>query len=82
MSRLACPFCGARELREFQFRKTQPTPRTDATPYERVYERMGSLDESTEHWQHVAGCRAWLLVRRNPSTGEVHAVTLLGTGAP
>jgi sarcosine oxidase delta subunit len=31
-----------------------------------------------EEWQHVAGCRAWLLIDRNPSTGVVCSVALLG----
>jgi sarcosine oxidase delta subunit len=78
MSGLWCPFCGSRELREFAFRKTLPTPLASATPFARIYERPGSLDESVEHWQHAAGCRAWLLVRRNPSSGVVLEVRLLG----
>ncbi len=39
------------------------------------------MDDSHEHWQHVRGCRAWLKVRRNPSTGEVAEVHLLA-GSP
>jgi sarcosine oxidase subunit delta len=80
MTRLVCPFCGARELREFEFHKTLPEPGSDA--YARVYERVNRLDDSQEHWQHVLGCRAWLQVRRNPSTGEVLETQLLGGGAP
>ncbi len=36
---------------------------------------------SVEHWQHVEGCRGWLKVERNPSTGAVLATRLLG-GSP
>jgi sarcosine oxidase delta subunit len=39
---------------------------------------MNRLHESVEHWQHLAGCRAWLWVRRNPSTDVVLDVRLLG----
>ena len=77
MTRLACPFCGPRELREFEFHKTLPA--ADAVgALERTYERVAELDRSVEHWQHVGGCRAWLLVERNPSTGAVLDTRLLG----
>jgi len=80
VSRLVCPFCGPRELREFHFHKTLPTSDASSTPYQRVYERLGRLDSSIEHWQHTGGCRSWLLVRRNPSTGDVHEITELSGG--
>ena len=80
MSRLACPFCGPRELEEFSFRKTLPDP--GASAYASVYERTVMLDSSLEHWQHVGGCRAWLLIRRNPSSGEVLAADLMTGAAP
>ena len=81
MTRLLCPFCGPRELREFEFRKTLPANEQGST-YERVYERFASLEHSIEHWQHVEGCRGWLLVHRNPSTGQVIDVHLLSGGEP
>jgi len=81
MTRLACPFCGARALREFSFHKTVPSA-ADGTAFEQTYERVASLELSVEHWQHVAGCRAWLLVRRNPSSGAVLEVRLLDGRQP
>lgn len=80
MTRLVCPFCGPRELREFVFHKTLPADE-HAKAYERTYERVASLEISSEHWQHVEGCRGWLLVQRNPSTGQVINIRLLGAGA-
>jgi sarcosine oxidase subunit delta len=80
VKRLSCPFCGSRELEEFLFHKTLPEPGSDA--YAAVYERVNRLDDSHEYWQHVHGCRAWLYVRRNPSTGEVHETVLLGGSTP
>ena len=77
MKRLACPFCGPRDLREFTFHKTLPDDHA-RSEYQRTYERLANLELSVEHWQHVAGCRAWLLVRRNPSTGQVMLVSLVG----
>ena len=80
MTRLTCPFCGLRELREFEFHTT--LPESGSTPYARVYERVSRLDDSLEHWQHVLGCRGWLLVRRNPSSGAVLETHILGGGHP
>lgn len=76
MTRLVCPFCGPRELEEFRFRKT--LPELGASAYAEVYERANRVGECVEHWHHLHGCRAWLLVRRNPSSGDVHSVALLG----
>lgn len=80
MTRLTCPFCGLRALDEFEFRKTLPN--AGDSPFARTYERIDSLTESAEHWQHVHGCRAWLEIRRNPSTGEVLCTRLLGGALP
>jgi methylglutamate dehydrogenase subunit B len=76
VSRLTCPFCGPRELEEFAFHKTLPEP--EAGDFAAVYLRTNRVDDSLEHWQHAHGCRAWLRVRRNPSTGEVREVALMG----
>ena len=80
MTQLACPFCGPRHLREFEFHKTVPP--ADAGAFARVYERVDRTDSSVEHWQHVGGCRGWLQVRRNPSTGAVLETHLVGGGGP
>ena len=80
MSSLICPFCGPRELEEFLFHKT--LPELGAGAYAAVYERENDPEDSLEHWQHAHGCRAWLVVRRNPSTGAVLTIELLGWSAP
>jgi sarcosine oxidase subunit delta len=81
VTRLACPFCGPRELREFEFHKTVPVTGSEGE-FERTYLRVADPGLSIEHWQHVRGCRAWLLVHRNPSSGVVFAVELLSGEAP
>ncbi len=78
MSRLHCPFCGPRELREFRFHKTLPTE--PGTAFAGIYERIDNPELSVEHWQHVEGCRGWLRVTRNPSSGAVLETRLLGGG--
>ena len=75
MNQLHCPFCGARELHEFEFRKTRANVTT--SEFSKVYLRVDSTDLSVEYWQHVQGCRAWLLVQRNPSTGAVLGIEAL-----
>jgi heterotetrameric sarcosine oxidase delta subunit len=74
LTRLHCPFCGVRELEEFRFHKTLAEPGTNAC--DEVYMRINRVTMSLEHWQHAKGCRAWLLVRRNPSDGAVLDVRL------
>jgi sarcosine oxidase delta subunit len=53
-------------------------PNAGDDPLAMVYLRINRVEDSHEYWQHVQGCRAWLHVRRNPSTGEVLEIQLLG----
>jgi methylglutamate dehydrogenase subunit B len=73
---IACPFCGCRDVEEFQFRSV--VAEAQATAFERVYERVNDVSDSFEYWQHALGCRAWLTIRRNPSTGEIRDLRVLG----
>ncbi len=75
LSVFVCPFCGPRGIDEFVFHKTLPTVAGSAL--EATYLRRDRPLESEEHWQHRLGCRGWLYVRRNPSTGEILEVRLL-----
>lgn len=75
MSLFTCPFCGPRSLEEFVFHKTLPNVPGGA--FEAVYLRCDTPTLSVEHWQHRYGCRAWLELRRDPSSGDVLGVTLL-----
>jgi len=76
MSMNVCPFCGPRSVEEFVFHKTVAD--AVSTPYSEVYERMGHLTTSREHWQHLYGCGAWFEVQRNPSTADVLSIRLAG----
>ena len=80
MSLFVCPFCGPRSIEEFAFHKTLPS--VAGGPFEEIYLRRDAPQHSQEHWQHRHGCRAWLYVRRNPSTAEVFEVRLLTGSAP
>ncbi len=65
-------------MEEFSFHKTLPNVTGGA--YEQTFQRNSDPADSHEHWQHRYGCRAWLYVRRNPTTGQVLEVVSL-TGA-
>jgi sarcosine oxidase subunit delta len=75
--RIGCPHCGTRDVEEFEFRSVAPLASESA--FERIYERVNVPTQSSEHWQHVHGCRAWLVLERNPSTGAILGVRLLGS---
>jgi sarcosine oxidase delta subunit len=79
MTHLRCPFCGVRPVEEFSFHKTLPN--VAGGPFADTFLRSDDPQDSHEHWQHRLGCRAWLLTRRNPSTGEVLELRLLGGAA-
>ncbi len=72
-----CPHCGTRDIEEFEFRSLVPA--AAAAAFERVYERVNLLGQSVEYWQHVHGCRAWLVLDRDPSTGQVRMLHFLAS---
>ncbi len=80
MTQMLCPFCGAREPCEFVFHKTAP-PAGPADAFSQVYLRTERSDRSEEYWQHSRGCRAWLHVIRDPGSGQILQIKLLGDSA-
>ncbi len=39
-----------------------------------MFQRENVRGPQTETWQHVNGCRMWLLVERDTMTHEIHSV--------
>lgn len=80
MLRIDCPHCGVRDHSEFQYGgdATQPRPAFDDPSmdhwYAHVFERRNPCAEHAEYWQHVAGCRAWLVLTRDTATHRIHGV--------
>jgi sarcosine oxidase subunit delta len=75
--RITCPNCGARDSAEFSCLGNAPGPRpADDAPVadwvEFVYHPANPKGPVAELWQHVLGCRAWLVVTRD--TGD-HGIT-------
>ena len=88
--RITCPFCGERGHEEFSYlgdaavRRPAAGDRDEAHWYAYVYVRDNPAGPHRELWQHVAGCRSWLVVSRDTRTHEIERVELArdvaGTG--
>ena len=94
--RIACPFCGKRELGEFTYlgdaapkrpsglccRRALSCLAAQDAFYDYVYLRDNVAGEMNERWYHGGGCRSWLTVTRNTTTHEIKAVQAApGAGA-
>ncbi len=77
MHLINCPHCGERAEIEFTYGGDatieRPNPATATTQewLDHVYIRRNPRGPHTEWWQHAAGCRQWIKVRRNTWTHEV-----------
>lgn len=85
--RIPCPVCGPRGVEEFAYggdagiaRPALDAPASEWQPA--VYARANPRGGHREYWQHVAGCRAWLMVERDTLTHAIGAVRLVGPWAP
>ena len=79
MIRINCPFCGERDHSEFGYGGDGSIlyPALDAPAeewVEAIYQRENIRGVQTESWQHVNGCRQWLLIERDTMTHEIHSV--------
>ena len=80
MLTIVCPYCGSRSQSEFTYGgdATAVRPPEDASTdawFAYVYERKNPKGPHEEFWQHSAGCRTWLRVRRDTRTHDILAVT-------
>lgn len=77
MLRIPCPFCGVRDHAEFSYGgdATVSWPAIDETDrqawYEAVFLRENPRGPHKEYWQHIHGCRLWLVVERDTMTHEI-----------
>ena len=85
--RIPCPYCGERDLAEFVCRGAALPARPDpAAPgaqaafHDYLYLRDNPAGAIDENWYHAAGCRQWLVVRRDTQTHAVLAASLARTG--
>jgi methylglutamate dehydrogenase subunit B len=81
--RIPCCYCGQRSNEEFAYLGDATVTRPEvgaAAPIDDggrrqwadyVYLRHNPSSVHRELWQHVAGCRSWLVVTRNLRTHEI-----------
>ena len=78
MIRIPCPFCGERDHSEFTYGgdATVEYPALDAPAqawHEAVFQRENVRGMQSETWQHVSGCRMWIVVERDTMTHEIRS---------
>jgi heterotetrameric sarcosine oxidase delta subunit len=76
-----CPHCGPRDHTEFSYGGDATVRRpADGAPVETwtdfVYLRDNPRGPHEELWQHVQGCRAWVVVTRDTLTHSISATRL------
>jgi sarcosine oxidase subunit delta len=76
MLRIECPWCGVRNEDEFSYGGDASVKRPNDQSsqdkwYDYVYTRDNPAGKHSEHWQHVSGCRAWIIVVRDTMTHEI-----------
>jgi methylglutamate dehydrogenase subunit B len=77
--RITCPHCGERGNEEFGYRGDATVRRPEGSDdfaawMDYVYLRDNPAGPHRELWQHVHGCRAWLVVTRDVRTHAIAAV--------
>ena len=78
--RIPCPHCGERDVQEFAYLGDAGPRRPDGLSaaieamHDYVYLRDNPAGPHRELWQHVAGCRAWLVVTRDTRTHAIETV--------
>jgi heterotetrameric sarcosine oxidase delta subunit len=77
---ITCPWCGPRDQTEFSdagdatlSRPPEDAPEKAWVDY--VYLRRNPRGPHTELWQHSAGCRQFVTVRRDTATHEIPATS-------
>ena len=75
---IPCPFCGDRDASEFAYlgdatlkRPDASSPNAERAFHDYVYLRDNPAGPHPEYWQHVSGCRSWLIVTRDTRTHEI-----------
>jgi methylglutamate dehydrogenase subunit B len=78
--RIACPYCGARDVQEFSYlgdakpKRPEDPAATEAAMVDYVYQRDNPAGRHQELWYHGAGCHAWLVVTRDTRSHAIEAV--------
>lgn len=85
MLRIECPVCGVRDYTEFRYggdaSKQRPVHGTTDRKawHDHVFLTANPKGPHQEFWQHVLGCRYWLILERNTATNAVGGSSLART---
>lgn len=77
MLRIPCPCCGERDYTEFRYGGDASKPRPDlgAGSFDAWHDYVFLFDNPKgrhlEYWQHVLGCRQWLVLERDTARNAV-----------
>jgi sarcosine oxidase subunit delta len=77
MLRIKCPECGERDYTEFRYGgdASKPRPPHGTKDRESWHDYLFVFENPKgphrEYWQHVLGCRLWLVLERNTATNVV-----------
>ena len=77
---ITCPYCGPRDVAEFTYQgdanRARPDPAsTDQAAWNvYTYDRVNTLGDHAEYWQHSGGCRAHLKMVRSTLTHAISSV--------
>ena len=88
MLRIPCPHCGERDYTEFRYAgdatKSRPLHGTADVRawHDHIFLFTNPKGAHREYWQHVQGCRQWLVLERNTATNEVGRAWLARDGVP
>ena len=87
MLRIPCPICGDRDYTEFHYggdaRNSRPTHGTGDLQawHDYVFIFDNPKGPHREFWQHVFGCRQWLVLERDTAANRVGRCVLARTAA-
>ena len=79
MLRIPCPCCGERDYTEFRYGgdASKARPRLDEDDRQAWHDHVFLFDNPKgphrEYWQHVLGCRQWLVLERDTARNIVGA---------
>ena len=78
-SLITCPHCGSRPTEEFYIKgdaaPTRPDPQAPEKAWtDYVFIRRNPMGRHQEYWQHVGGCRRWLVVERDTVSHDIYSV--------
>jgi heterotetrameric sarcosine oxidase delta subunit len=77
MLRISCPVCGTRDYTEFRYGgdASKRRPEDDSVGLRAWHDYVFLFDNVKgihhEYWQHVVGCRQWLVVERDTASNIV-----------